>query len=169
MAGFFEGLGNVLGVTILVLPISAGRVVFTIIIFIVINSGTVGMRNDCFARRASANAAAPAASLIFGNQRLYDIELAALLDKDATAAPVAAAILTRHSLVVRNVNLAVLTSANCCHRTSVVTASDTQTAALSVLRHVAGNRAASHFKLDGLVVKTSVNATASLMGVVSSN
>lgn len=129
------------------------------------------MRDNRLARGAGSNAATLAASIILSDQRLYDIELAALLDKDATAAPVATAVFSaaRHRFVIRNVNPAVLTSANCCHRTSVVTASDTQTAALSVLRHVAGNRAATHFKLDGLVIKTSVNATASLMGVVSSN
>ena len=78
------------------------------------------MRDNRLSRGAGTDATTPAAGLIISNQRPYDVKLAALLDKDATAAPVATTILTRHRFVVRNVNLAVLTSANCCIRANIV-------------------------------------------------
>lgn len=62
------------------------------------------MRNDCLARRTSTDATAPATGAIFSDQRLENIEPAALLDKDTATASVAATFLTRHRLVVGDVN-----------------------------------------------------------------
>lgn len=118
-------------------------------------------------RRASTNAATPAAGHIVGDQRLYDIELAALLDKDATAAPVAAAALARHGLVVGDVNLAGRT---CCLNNAGSTVRNTETTALGIVGHIARYKAASHGERgDRLIVKTSVDTAAGLMGVIGSN
>ena len=177
MASIFEGRLNVVFLTILVLPMSAAGTILTIIIFIVINSSTIGIRNDRLTRRTSTDATAPATGLIISDQRLYDIEFATLLDKDATAAPVAfftALIAARHSLVVRNINPAILTGTDKRQRTvAILATSDTQAAAFGVIGNVAGNLTAGHFKCDVLAailaVKTSVDTAAGLMGVIGSN
>ena len=129
------------------------------------------MRNNCLARRAGTDATTPAAGLIISNQRLYDVKLAALLNKDATAAPVATTTFgaTRIRLIVRNVNPASITGVNCCHRAGAVAARDTQTAAFGVIGNIAGNRTASHFAVVIFIIKTSVDATASLIGIVGRN
>ena len=125
------------------------------------------MRDNRFTRRASTNAAAPAAGFIISNQRLYDVELAALLDKDATAAPVAATALTRHGLVVGDVNL--VGHARLSPNIAGSTGGNTETTALGVYRFVAGNRAACHLKRNRLVPETSVDSAAGLMRVIGSN
>lgn len=82
-----------------------GGAILLNVISIVIDSSAIRVRNDCLARRTSTDATTPAAGLIISDQRLDDIEFAALLDKDASAAPIAATALTRHGFVVGDVNL----------------------------------------------------------------
>lgn len=125
------------------------------------------MRNDCLARRTSTDATAPATGAIISDQRLDNIEPAALLDKDATAAPVAAAALTRHGLVVGDVNLVgrVRLSPNIAGSTG----GNTETTALSVYRFVAGNRATCHGKRNRPVPEASINSATGLFGVVGRN
>ena len=129
------------------------------------------MRNDCLARRACANSATPATSFVAGDKRSKDVKPTVLLDKDATAAPVATTVFSaaRHGLVVGDVNLAVLTSINCCLRTAVVTASNTQAAAFAVNRFVARNRATCHGKRNRFAPEASVDSATSLVGVVGRN
>ena len=125
------------------------------------------MRNNCLARRAGADATTPATGLIISNQRPYDVKLAVLLDKDATAAPIAATALTRHGLVVGDVNL--VGRARLSLNIAGSTGGNTETTALGVFRFVAGNRAASHFKRNRLVPETSVDSATGLFGVIGSN
>ena len=133
------------------------------------------MRNDCLARRTSTDATAPATGAIISDQRLENIEPAALLNKDTATAPVAATfaatltIYARHSLVIRDINLAIGGSFNFRLHTRAVAASDTQTAALAVKRFVARNRATCHGKLNLFVPETGINTAACFFGVVSCN
>ena len=126
------------------------------------------MRNNCLARRAGTDATTPAAGLIISNQRPYDVKLAVLLDKDATAAPIAATALTRHGLVVGDVNL--VGRARLSLNIAGSTGGNTETTALGVFRFVAGNRTASHGELDDwLTMETSVDSATGLFGVIGSN
>ena len=126
------------------------------------------MRDNRLSRGAGTDATTPAAGIILSDQRLYDIELAALLDKDATAAPVAAAALTRHGLVVGDVNL--VGRARLSPNNAGSTGGNTETTALGVYRFVAGNRAASHGERDDwLTIETSVDSATGLIGAIGSN
>ena len=126
------------------------------------------MRHNRLTSRAGTDAAAPTASVISGYKSCAKVERTSRLDKDSAAAPVASATgsAARHGLVVGDVNLAGRT---CRLNKAGGIFRNTETTALGIVGFIASDRTARHFERNRLVPKASVNATASLVGVIGSN
>lgn len=126
------------------------------------------MRHNRLTGRTSTDATTPTTSVIFGYERHAKVERTSCLDKDSTATPVATATgsAARHGLVVGDVNLVGRT---CRLNNAGGTARNTETTALGIVGRIARYEAARHGEIYSLVVKTSKDSTAGLMGVIGSN